>query len=150
MTNSSKQGFASSFDDMLSRNRKQFESLFDGGRVPAPATPAAPAATRQAVPKGAGDVVRFLDDRYGADGWSWEVADRRREGDEVTVMVKLTLVESGASKSQFGSGRVSGGGARTGSVDGVSFSAGKVHGGDEATAYDYATAKALRKCSDLL
>ena len=147
MTNAPKQGFASSFDDMLSRNRKRFDSLFDGGP---PDAPAASAVTSQPVPKGAADVARFLDDRYGADGWSWEVADRRREGDEVTVMVKLTLAESGASKSQFGSGRVSGGGARTGSVGGVSFSAGKSHGGDEATAYDYATAKALRKCSDLL
>ena len=150
MTNSPKQGFASSFDDMLSRNRQQFDSLFDGGSAPAPTVSAAPAAANQPVPKGAQDVARFLDDRYGADGWTWEVADRRREGDEVTVMVKLTLAESGASKSQFGSGRVSGGGTRTGSVGGVSFSAGKVRGGDEATAYDYATAKALRKCSDLL
>ena len=160
MTQSSKQGLSASFDDMLASSRKQFDDLLDGRRTiaPAPQLPNAsvsqatpmPSSPRLATPKGAEDVARFLDGRYGAHGWSWETAERTRDGDEVTVLVKLTLAESGVSKSQFATGHVSGGGTLSGSVGGVSFSAGRMRGGDEAAATEYATAKALRKCSDML
>jgi hypothetical protein len=165
MSAPNKSGFSSAFDDMLAGNAKQFDALFgDGGAVPATrvqeGSPSAPppasakpaprhAAARNAVPAGAEDVGRFLDGRYGADGWSWEVAERSRDGDEVTVLVKLGLAVRGISKSQFATTSLVGG-ALAGSVGGLSFSVGGAGGIDEATAYEQATATGLRKCSDML
>ncbi len=144
---------SSSFDELLDANWRQFEALTNGigTRERKAATP--PSAPATSAP-GPSDAVRFLDDRYG-DGWSYEIAERRREGDEVIVLCKLSIPDQDISKSQFGSATVSGTGGATGggSADGISFSLGTEDGGEgdpEEAAFQRALASALAKCAEML
>ena len=71
----------------------------------------------------ASEPVRILNERHGS-GWRYEIADRRREADEVIVLCKLVIDETGATKSQFGSAFVGNGNRRRqafGTADGVAF-----------------------------
>lgn len=152
---------SSSFDGMLKENWRQFEALTNGvgarerdaaapprqGGIVVPSPPPRPAAPPS-------DAVRFLDDRYG-DGWSYEIAERRREGDEVIVLCKLSIPEQDISKSQFGRATVIAAGApgTGGSADGVTFSLGPEEGGDgdpEEAAFQRALNSALAKCAEML
>ena len=142
---------SSSFDGMLKANWRQFEALTNG--IGARARKAAPPPSTAAPAPS--DAVRFLDDRYG-NGWSYEVAERRREGDEIIVLCKLSIPDQDISKSQFGSATVLGAGGAPGvggSADGIAFSLGSEEGGDgdpEEAAFQRALASALAKCAEML
>ena len=121
----------------------------------APAVPVRP--SRGAID--ASEPVRILNERYGS-GWRYEIADRRREADEVIVLCKLVIDETGATKSQFGSAFVGNGDRRQqafGTANGVAFgvatSANDETAGPAMTedaAYERAVAAALSKCVALL
>ncbi len=164
-----KSGFSSPFDAMLDDNRQAFEALYTGPGSPrrqaaqvAPRTPAAEPSLSvspiAAAPAAAGptEAVRFLDDRYG-DGWRYEVADRRRDGDEIIVLCKLFIGEQDTAKSQFGRARIGGAAALVGSADGVRFTIGPepergaADAGDpEEAAFRRAVDAALAKCAEMV
>jgi hypothetical protein len=180
-------GFSSPFDEMLERNRKEFEKLAGGARPrrpreprlerepqppPAPTPRAGAAAPRPAAaaPRPAPiappppaialspEIERRLDERLGK-GWSYEVTERRREGDEIIVRCKLTIPERNLSKTQFGRARVAPAGAEgalKGSADGLAFSIETNGaplsgvGASEDEAFRQAIESALAKCAELL
>ena len=143
--------FTSAFDDLLDKNRRDLDALYEGtgasrprrtaaapapagpapaaaDRAPGPASrepePSAPAAPAGAPRSDASPAARLLDERYG-DGWRFEVTSRRREKDEVIVVGTLRLPGSGGVRTQFGSARIAaGGGSAAGSAGGVAFSFG--------------------------
>ena len=146
--------YTSAFDDLLAKNRRELDALYEGTgrsragrpssgpppRGPAPATPA-PARASESAPgesirpvsteapatapsPAASPTERLLDERYG-DGWRFEVTSRRRERDEVIVVGTLRLPGSGGVRTQFGSARIAtGGGGTAGSAGGIAFSFG--------------------------
>ena len=132
-----KSGFAAPFDAMLDDTRRAFDALYAGTESAAPKAAtvaprtltAKPSSTPRPAPPGAADqggkaeAVRFLDDRYG-DGWRYEIAERRRDGDEIIVLCKLIIGEQKTAKSQFGRARIGGEPAISGSADGVRFAIG--------------------------
>jgi hypothetical protein len=149
MANKPSSGLASAFDAMLSQNRDRFDTMLH--RRPG-STPAAPAST----PQEASESVRFLNDRYGR-GWHHEVIERRREGDEVIVLCRLTVDELDMSKTQFGSAKI--GEANTkpitaGSAGGIAFTLGSEQAGREKDTEEAAFRRALddglAKCVALL
>ena len=127
---------------------------------PAPARPSA-AAPRQASGKLSPETENFLNQRLG-NGWSFEVTERRREGDEVVARCKLSLADRNLSKTQYGRARVAsageagGTGALEGSADGLAFSIetnGFPLGGvaqSEDEAFQQAIESAPAKCAELL
>ncbi len=143
--------FTSPFDDMLDQSRRQFDDLYGG---PVAKSPPSPAPEAKSEHNGvAPQTTRFLDDRYG-DRWRYEVVERRREGDEVIVLCRLTVAEGGPSRTQFGRAQV---GAEasglSGSAGGVAFTLGTgaaAPGDPEQAAYQRALAAALAKCAELL
>ena len=147
------------FDAMLDGNRRAFDALYVGrgspDRTAVPALSVAPiGAARRAA--GKSDAVRFLDDRYG-EGWAYEVAERRRDGDEIIVLCKLIIGDRETAKSQFGRSRIGGEPAIAGSADGVRFAIGpepargSADAGDpEEAAFRRAVDGALAKCVDML
>ncbi len=161
-----KSGFAAPFDAMLDDNRRAFEALYAGtesaGPKAAPAAPRTPAAKPSSPVRPApadaskAEAVRFLDDRYG-DGWRYEIAERRRDGDEIIVLCKLIIGDRETAKSQFGRARIGGEPAISGSADGVRFAIGPVParcsadaGDPEEAAFRRAVDDALAKCVDML
>ena len=144
--------YTSAFDDLLAKNRRELDALYEGtggrassrpgpapaaprsaratsapgpGRAPiAPAPPDSAAAPAAGPPPSASPTERLLDEKLG-EGWRFEVTSRRREGNEVIVVGTLRLPGSGGVRTQFGSARVAaGGGANAGSAGGVAFSFG--------------------------
>ncbi|MDP6623411.1 MAG: hypothetical protein QF754_14210, partial [Alphaproteobacteria bacterium] len=113
--------FTSPFDDMLDQSRRQFDDLYGGPVAKSPPSPAL-----EAKPEHNGvapETTRFLDDRYG-DRWRYEVVERRREGDEVIVLCKLS-VGDGTTRAQFGRAQVGGeASGLSGSAGGVAFTLG--------------------------
>lgn len=168
---------SSLFDEMLAKNRKQFDALYGGStgetdRESAPTPPPAPPArgqpagrvgTASRTPDRLGiapsDAERFLTDRYG-DGWRHEITDQRREGDEVVVLCKLQIDDGTIVKSQFGRAQISSTGLAVetkGTAAGVAFLARPPDAGSvdiaadpEAAAYRAAEQAALAKCAALL
>ena len=146
--------FTSPFDDLLEKNRRELDALYEGTgpsrtgrpssgpppREPAPTT-SAPARAAEGAPgesirpvsaetpaadpsSAASPAGRLLNERYG-EGWRFDVTSRRREKDEVIVVGTLRLPGAGGVRTQFGSARISaGGGATAGSAGGVAFSFG--------------------------
>ena len=170
--------FTSAFDDLLEKNRRELDALYQrsgpstpsrtsaapGIPEPAPASatlppdPAAvepgPATPAAPPPPAASPAGRLLNERYG-DGWRFEVTSRRREKDEVIVVGTLRLPDAGGVRTQFGSARISaGGGATAGSAGGVAFSFGGGSGesplGAEEAAFERAREDALANCAALL
>ena len=167
--------YTSAFDDLLAKNRRELDALYEGtgGRAssrpgPAPAAPRpAPAASAPGVEPFPGTSAppdsaeapasaaeRLLDERYGGD-WRFDVTSRRREKDEVIVVGTLRLPGSGAVRTQFGSARIeAGGGATSGSAGGVAFSFGGSAGESplaaEEAAFERAREDALASCAALL
>jgi len=172
--------FTSAFDDLLEKNRRELDALYQGtarsvssrapaapaAREPGPAQASAarppgtdavepvPAAPAAPPPPAASPAERLLDERYG-DGWRFEVTSRRREKDEVIVVGTLRLPGTGGVRTQFGSARISaGGGATAGSAGGVAFSFGGGSGesplGAEEAAFERAREDALASCAALL
>ena len=152
--------YTSAFDDLLAKNRRELDALYEGTgrsragrpssgpppRGTAPTTPA-PARAPESAPgesirpvsteapatdpsPAASPTERLLDERYG-DGWRFEVTSRRREKDEVIVVGTLRLPGAGGVRTQFGSARIAaGGGGTAGSAGGIAFSFGGA--GDES------------------
>ena len=96
--------------------------------------------------------MRFLQDRYGG-GWRHDVIERRREGDEVIVLCRLTVDELAMSKSQFGSARIGDRDAKPvikGQAGGIAFALGSGPGqgakDTEDAAFNRAVDDALAKC----
>jgi len=142
-------GFASAFDAMLSQNRDRFDTMLNRR----PQTTAAPSVT---TPSDASENVRFLNDRYGRD-WRHEIIERRREGDEVIVLCRLTIDELDMSKTQFGSARIGEASAKPvikGSAGSIAFTIGTEQTGREKDTEEAAFRRALEdglaKCVALL
>lgn len=178
MARDRRSGFSSPFDEMLERNRKEFDKLAGGARprrepgrdnqrpserprarasVTAPVKPP-PAAAPQPEIALSPESQRSIDQRLGK-GWSYEVMERRREGDEVIVRCKLTILERNLSKTQYGRARVAPANAEgtiAGSADGLAFRletngaplAGA--GASEDEAFQKAVENALAGCAELL
>lgn len=172
--------YTSAFDDLLDKNRRELDALYQGtapstpsrARVAPAARERAPAPTSSARPPGTDAVEpvpaapaappppatspaeRLLNERCG-DGWRFEVTSRRREKDEVIVVGTLRLPGAGGVRTQFGSAPIeTGGGATAGSSGGVAFSFG---GGStesplraEEAAFERAREDALASCAALL
>lgn len=169
-------GFSSAFDALMERTRQRFEDHSGGtfkrgperkiGSAVLPAAPtvnppqsAAP-ATAHPPPKGKrrkSEAVRRLNERFG-EGWSYEVTERRREGDELIVLCRVDIPENDISKTQFGSAKVLKPGERftlQGTVDGVPLgiaigSGAPVTRDPEESAFRRAVDVALAKCAELL
>ncbi len=155
MTTRERSPSTAEFDEMLARNRRELDALYEG---PASAEPAPPPARRTPPPDDTeSETVRTLNARYG-DGWRCDVIDRRREGDEIVVLCRLTIGEDGVARTQFGGARIGGGGTRTaGRAGGVPFGFGS--GGPasaaspaeaEERAYARAVDEALARCAAML
>ena len=167
--------YTSAFDDLLEKNRRELDALYQGAgpSTPrgAPAAPEPPAASATLPPDAASaepgparpaaspppttsPAERLLNERFGA-GWRFEVTSRRREKDEVILVGTLRLPGSGGVRTQFGSARISaGGGSSAGSAGGVAFSFGRGGGesplATEEAAFERAREDALANCAALL
>ena len=101
-SSSSSTSAASSFDEMLERNRRELDGMYGGiawtGAREAPPPGAASPARAASAER---PVVRKLNQRFG-DKWRYEITERRRDGDEVIVLCRLTLPERNVTKAQFG------------------------------------------------
>jgi len=102
------------------------------------------------------EAAAFLFNRFGAE-WQVEVAERRRDGDEFVVLVKLTVPGKNLIKSQFGRGRIPAAAPEPsikGSAGGVEFSLGEAAGrpaqSPEERGYRRAIEDGLAKCVELL
>ena len=149
---------ASSFDEMLERNRRELDGMYGGtawtGAREAAPPPGAASRNRAAAER---PVVQRLNQRFG-DKWRYEITERRRDGDEVVVLCRLTLPERNVTKAQFGLariGRAGAGAAVRGSAGGVSFTlgageSGSLAGDSEDAAYERAADDALAKCAAML
>lgn len=157
-SSSSSTSAASSFDEMLERNRRELDGMYGGlawtGASEAPPPGAASPARAASAER---PVVRQLNQRFG-DKWRYEITERRRDGDEVIVLCRLTLPERNVTKAQFGLariGRAGAGAAVRGSAAGVSFTLGagesvSLAGDSEDAAYERAADDALAKCAAML
>ena len=135
--------YTSAFDDLLAKNRRELDALYEGGgtrgstrpgrtaAAPAAARPAPDAAdpgpgtaSRESVPPAPAEVAAAgpsppaspterLLDERYGDGWRFEVTSRRRERGEVIVVGTLRLPGSGGVRTWFGSARIAAGGAAT-------------------------------------
>ena len=150
MADKSGSGLASAFDAMLSQNRGRFDTMLN--RRPESRPAPAPPAGLSGPPPEPSESRRFLNDRYGG-GWRHEVVERRREGDEVIVLCRLTVDELATSKTQFGSARIGDGQARpviSGQAGGIAFRLGSGLGqgpkDTEDAAFRRALDDALAKC----
>ena len=96
------------FSELLDANREQLESLYASVNIESP----------RGDPHGKGaevkvvrlteetrdhldDPIQWLEQHYG-EKWRHEIRDRRVEGDEILVLVRLELPAFGIRKSQFG------------------------------------------------
>ena len=165
--------YTSPFDDLLAKNRRELDALYEGTgpsraarpssgappREPAPTT-SAPARAAEGAPgesirpvsaetpaadpsPAPSPTERLLDERYG-DGWRFEVTSRRRERDEVIVVGSLRLPGVGGVRTQFGSARIAAGGSTAGSAGGVAFSFGGT-GGESPLAAEEAAFERARE-----
>ena len=169
--------YTSPFDDLLAKNRRELDALYEGtgpsrpGRLSSGSAPREPAPTTSAPARAAegapGESIRpasaetpaaspterLLDERYG-DGWRFEVMSRRRERDEVIVVGSLRLPGAGGVRTQFGSARITAGGGTAGSAGGVAFSFGGAGGESplaaEEAAFERAREDALANCAALV
>ncbi|MGI9335633.1 MAG: hypothetical protein ACR2RL_21010 [Gammaproteobacteria bacterium] len=145
--------YTSAFDELLERNRQQFDALYrKSGAAPierlleerpqsitAPAPSRSPASVRDVgTPVRESATARSLRARYG-DDWTFDVTERQRDGDQIIVLGKLTLKGKGPGKNivkaQFGHATMNGFGASTAT---------------EERAYEEASEAALARCAALL
>ena len=129
-------GFSSAFDDLLEHSRRELDALSSGSGMPALSpTPRSssspPAAATESVAPSAGTpnaaspsvprspAERALDDKLGA-GWSYEILDRTREGDELVVRCRVTVPSRGVTRTWHGSAPLSGTGGGTAGTSGTS------------------------------
>lgn len=124
-------GFASAFDDLLERGRREMDALSGRPRVdrtqrasegrssgdPARETAARPAPTRTTA-------ERALDEKLGP-GWRHEVVERIREGGEMVVRCRVHSPSRGITRTVYGAAPLSGSAARaSGTSGGIAFSLG--------------------------
>jgi hypothetical protein len=160
MTNTPRPGLSSAFDDMLAQTKKRFDDLYRGGepQAAAPVARAKSFAGREAAarkPSAAAELdldsfpVRRLNERFGSD-WRYRITERKRDGDEVIVLGKLTFGKDNAVRTQFGRARISGSPVAAAS-GGVRF---KIGGSgteqDVDQAFRRAAEAALTNCVDLI
>jgi len=169
-------GYSSAFDALMDRTRQRFEDRSAGTFHRVPDRPA-DSATLHAVPsppresstrntaaeapptrkRRKSEAVRRLNERFG-EGWSYQVTERRREGNELIVLCRVDIPDKDISKTQFGSAIVLKPGERftlKGTVDGVplGIAVGKgapVTRNPEDSAFRRAVDVALAKCAELL
>ena len=169
-------GYSSAFDALMERTRQRFEEHSAGtfnrnpdrdiGSAVLPSAPAVipptspPPASAQPPTKRKSrktEAVRRLNERFG-DGWSYEVTERRREGDELIVLCRVDIPDKDMGKTQFGSAKVLKPGERftlQGTVDGVPIGIAVGRGAPvtrdpEESAFRRAVDVALAMCADLL
>ena len=121
-------GFASAFDDMLERSRREMDALSGGsrgdrpqrsGEAPSRSIPRPDRVSPSALPRTPGE--RALDEKLGP-GWRHEVVERVREGDEMVVRCRIQAPERGITRTVYGSASLSGSTPRvSGTAGGVSF-----------------------------
>ena len=128
MTSKRLSGFASAFDDMLERSRREMDAISGASRVADPRReserprPGTPAGERAAAPAPTGTAAeRALNERLGP-GWRHEVVERIRAGDEVVVRCRIHAPTRGITRTMYGSASLSGSASRVGATTGgVSF-----------------------------
>ena len=129
MASSRLSGFASAFDDMLERSRREMDALSGSSRVERPQR-ASEGTTISQQPRQEGDApsaprrsaaVRALDEKLGP-GWRHEVVERIREGGEMVVRCRVHAPARGITRTVYGSAALSGSAPRvSGTAGGVSF-----------------------------
>jgi hypothetical protein len=157
-------GFASAFDDLLERGRREMDALSGRPRVdrtqrasegrssgdPAGETAARPARSRTPA-------EHVLDGKLGSD-WRHEVVERIREGGEMVVRCRVHSPSRGITRTVYGAAPLSKSAARaSGTSGGVAFSLGggaSTAGGgavqSERDAERLAVESALEACARLL
>ena len=157
-------GFASAFDDLLERGRREMDALSGRPRVERtqrateglrPASAAGETAAGPAPARTPGE--RALDEKLGP-GWRHEVVERIREGAELVVRCRVHAPSRGITRTLYGSAPLSGAAlrasGRAGSIafrlgDGTSDPGrGAVHAEHEAERR--AVESALEACARLL
>jgi hypothetical protein len=146
------------FDELLERNRQQFDGLFGGGRSrrtesggvpPAIATSTASAASMAtALDAATSPTVRALDARFD-DGWQYEIMERRAEGNDVVVLCRLSIPAQGITVTSRGRAPRGSGDRIVGRVGDIPFSAGigdASPGDADSTAWRTAADNALANC----
>ena len=107
MTSNSRNS-GNSFSELLDANRKQLEMLYSSVNIESSRPGSKPRSGEVSVVrltdearKHLGDPFEWLEQHY-ADMWRHEIRDRRVEGGEMLVLVRLELPALGIRKSQFG------------------------------------------------
>ena len=135
--------------ELLDANRKQLERLYSSVNIESSRPSSKPRSgegsgvrlsdeTREHM----GDPIQWLEQHY-ADMWRHEIRDRRVEGDEMIVLVRLELPALGIRKSQFGRASLNEHSSRPldrGQNGGI---------GAERQACEAAVRDALRRCIEL-
>ena len=135
-------------------------AVFPAVAAPIPPEPSTRASSIEGPPKAKrrkSEAARRLNERFG-EGWSYQVTERRREGDELIVLCRVDIPGKDISKTQFGSAKVLKPGERftlQGTVDGVPIAiaigrGAPVNRDPEESAFRRAVDVALAKCADLL
>ncbi|MEQ9643014.1 MAG: hypothetical protein RIM84_23540 [Alphaproteobacteria bacterium] len=106
-------GFTSAFDKLLEQNREQFDRILStpaSSRAATTSSPVSGSGSGLAPRKRYGPLdaersaaVQALDQRFGAEGWRYEITERRRVEGELIVLCRVTLAGRSITKSQFGS-----------------------------------------------
>ena len=132
MASSRLSGFASAFDDMLERSRREMDALSGGPglrqsrRAGEGRAPRAPRAEIVASPlPSRSPAERALDEKLGP-GWRYEVVERIREDGETVVRCRIHAPARGITRTVYGSASPSGSGAgSSGTAGGISFRLGE-------------------------
>jgi hypothetical protein len=145
------------FDAMLAHNKERLDALLhadrfgqsgnDRDRLAATHRSSATGGAPLAVAGSA--AARYLNERF-ANRWHYEIAERRRLGDEAIVLCKLVLEDQGVVKTQFGRAKIA--------ADSLSGRSGSVRfrlelsglERNEDAAYRRAAENALANCVKLL
>lgn len=124
-------GFASAFDDMLERSRREMDALSGGSglrqsrRASEGRTPRAPRTESVASPPPSrSPAERALDEKLGP-GWRHEVVERIREDGEMVVRCRISAPERGITRTVYGAAPLSGSAPRvSGTAGGTAFGLG--------------------------
>lgn len=101
------------FDAMLVHNKERLDALLPEGRrgQSGDDRDRAAATHRSSATRGPpldithSAAAQYLNERF-ANRWHYEIAERRRVGDEAIVMGKLFLEDQGVVKTQFGHAKI--------------------------------------------
>ncbi len=148
---------SSAFDDMVAQNKRRFDDLNVRRRlhVGAPFVAGKPDVEQQAraavqpLARTEPDTpaIRRLKERFGSD-WHYEIAERKRDGEEAIVLCKLRFGKNGVVRTQFGRAKISNP-PILGASGEVRFQSHSAED-DESDAFRRATEAALMNCLDLI